>query len=1037
MAQASATVQGDMLFYQHNGQDSRLTVGSPDWYEWLKIASPFAFTCDQGTFTARAERAGNRRGGWYWKAYCAQGGKLHRAYLGKPEDMTLERLTAVAQALATACLSPTGAVGHSEQLPQSSHRVLQQEPFLTTKLSIPPARSDSVPRPRLIDRLNGMMQRKLTLVSAPAGFGKTTLLSAWCAVSAKRYRHIGWVSLDASDNDPTRFWSYVIAALAMASSGLEENILMLLRSPQPPPIESILVIVINKLTTIPHEIALILDDYHLIETPAVHDALVFLIDHLSPNLHVVVASRVDPPLPVARLRTQGHLAELRITDLRFTPAEAASFLNGVVGLDLTADDIAALEAKTEGWIAGLHLAALALQERSDRAGFVAIFTGRHRYVLDYLVDEVLQHQSEFLQTFLLQTSILDRLSGPLCDVVTDSTESDAVLQQLERSNLFLVPLDEERSWYRYHHLFGEVLQSRLKQMHPSRIAELHIRAAGWYERNGLVVDAVRHALAAADFAYAVQLIELTAEIMMKQSEITTLLNWLRALPAGLLRTQPRLSLFHAWALTSINQLDAAEVSLQDAERVLLKTVPQSLTNSSSSTDERRADIQQLPGEVAAIRASIASLRGDVPRTIECARLALERLPHEKMLMRGMTTLSLGRAYLWSGDLEAAENVLAEAWTINQLAGNLTAALISRYSQGHLSVMQGRLRQAAKIYRTILDDLAKLGDVFPIASLVHIGMGDLLFEWYQLKAAEEHLLQGIELGKQWGSAGSLLHGFMCLALIKLAGGDFNGALMIQQEVEQAVERDNLPYMRSAVRAFRVRIELIRGNSEMASNWIQEVADNPLTFPSDFERLTLARAYLAAGKYAEARRVLEPLLREAAQRSRSIVEGLILLALALRGQNEIEQARATLTQALALAEPEGYVSTFVIEGQPMAALLTQVHDAQKKERPEGAQRVSPRYIRILLAVLKGETLPLPKDTAHLGAVQLPGEPIESLSEREREVLQCLAAGMSNQAMAQEFIVSVGTIKTHLNNIYGKLNVHSRTQAVARARALHLLV
>jgi LuxR family maltose regulon positive regulatory protein len=543
-------------------------------------------------------------------------------------------------------------------------------------------------------------------------------------------------------------------------------------------------------------------------------------------------------------------------------------------------------------------------------------------------------------------------------------------------------------------------------------------------------------LAAADFASAAHLIEQTAETLLKQSETTTLLSWLRALPAALLRTQPRLSLFHAWALTSLNQLDAAETSLQDAERVLREAVPQPLTSSGSETAERRADMEHLLGEVAAIRASIASLQGDVPRTIGCARQALERLPHENVLMRGMTALSLGRAYLWSGDLEAAEHVLAEAETINQQAGNLTAALISRYSQGHLSMMQGRLHQAAEIYRSILDDLAQRGSVLPGASLVHIGMGELLYEWYDLKAAEEYLREGIELGKPFGSAGSLLHGSMCLALIKLAGGDFNGALMIQQEIEQAVERDNLSSVRTAVRAFGVRLELAGGKSDVASHWIQEVADNPLPFPSDFECLTLVRAYLALGKYAEARRLLEPLLREAAQRSRSMLEGLILLALALREQNEGEQARATLTRALALAEPEGYVATFVSEGQPMAALLTQALDAQKKERSEGAQRISSGYIRKLLAVLKGETLSPSKETAHQGTVQSPGEPLEALSERELEVLQRLAAGLSNQAIAQEFIVSVGTIKTHLNHIYGKLNVHSRTQAVARARALHLL-
>jgi LuxR family maltose regulon positive regulatory protein len=402
----------------------------------------------------------------------------------------------------------------------------------------------------------------------------------------------------------------------------------------------------------------------------------------------------------------------------------------------------------------------------------------------------------------------------------------------------------------------------------------------------------------------------------------------------------------------------------------------------------------------------------------------------------MTALSLGRAYLWSGDLEAAEHVLAEAVTINQQAGNMTAALITRYSQGHLWVMQGRLRQAFDIYRTILDDTAKLGDAFPGASLVHIGIGAVLYEWHELKAAEEHLLLGIELGKQWGSAGSQLHGCMCLELVKLAGGDFHGAHMIQQEIERAVERDNLSAMRSAVRAFHVLLELMRGKSEIASHWIQEVADHPLAFSSDIERLTLVRAYLVVGKYAEARRELELLLEET-RRSRSMVENLILLALALQGQNEREQARATLTQALELAEPEGYVAAFVIEGQPMAALLTQVLNAHKRERDDLAHRVSPGYIRELLAVLKGEALSPLKDQTHQGTMQSPGEPVEALSEREREVLQCLAAGMSNRVIAQQFIVSVGTIKTHLNNIYGKLNVHSRTQAVTRARALHLLV
>lgn len=1044
------TVHFDTLIYQQDGLDHTLTVGTPAWYEWLTTASSFTFTSGHSTFSARKERSGSQRGGWYWKAYRKQGGKLHRAYLGKSEDLTLDRLTTVAQTLATAFLSTTDETGLSEQITgsSSSHRSSPQEPLLATKLYVPPTRSDVVSRSRLINQLNAQVRRKLTLVSAPAGFGKTTLLSTWCAAAAKNGRCITWVSLDTDDNDPTRFWSYIIAALKTVVADIGDDVLALLRFPQPPPVESALVTLINTLTAFPNDIALILDDYHLIETQAIHSALMYLLDHLPQHLHLVIASRVDPPLPIARMRARGHLSEIRMTDLRFTADEAAKFLNSIMNLHLSADDVAFLEAKTEGWIAGLHLAAIALHGRSDIADFVSAFTGKHRYVLDYLGDEVLKRQPEHIQVFLLQTSILDRLCSSLCDAVTGRENSEALLEQLEQANLFIVPFDDERRWYRYHHLFAEFLQTRLQQAHPvgargiAPISVLHHRAARWYELNGFVSEAVNHALSAADFMYAMRLIERHSEMFMKRGEITTLLNWLHALPTDLVRTQPRLSLIHAWVLVSNYSFDAAESALQDIEHTLHTATPHSFTSADSSKGETQTDIQHLLGEMAAIGASIASLRGDTPRTIELARQALELLPTDNLLMRGETALSLGNAYLWSGELTAAQQALGQARSINQAASNIAAALFSVCSLGYLYLIQGRYRRAAEIFRKILDDATQQGGgSFPIVSMAHGGMGELLCEWYELEAAEDHLLQGIALGKQRGSVGNLVHAYMSLANVRQARGDIDGALALLYDVEQLMQQYNVPSADAITRLFKVRLELARDDINAASRRIEESGfsvDTPRTFQSDSEYLTLVRVRIVQGRYEEANRLLEHLLQtvneqESERRIRTIIETLVLQALVLQAQNKTEQAITTLAQALSLAEPEGYVLTFVNEGQPMIALLLKVLDAQQKGHLALLHRISPAYIHKLLAALSKDTLLQSTEATRQGIEQ---PLVEPLSARELEVLQRIAAGKSNQAIAQEFIVSLGTIKTHINNIYGKLNVHSRTQAIARARELHLL-
>lgn len=923
--------------------------------------------------------------------------------------------------------------GQREQMPGSDPQP-QQELLLTTKLYIPPVRFTIVPRPRLIERLNAGMQRKLTLVSAPAGFGKTTLLSAWSAAAIPQSWRVAWLSLDAGDNDPTRFWTYVIAALETVYAGIGANVQAQLRSTPAPPMEPLLIPLMNRLAAMPGDLVLVLDDYHLVETPSIHQALTFLLDHQPPQLHLLIACRIDPPLPVARLRAQGHLAELRLTDLRFTAAETTHFFHDVMGLNLNASERTALEAKAEGWIAGLYLAALALQGRaSDSADFVAEFTGSHRYVLDYLLDEVLQRQPEGLQSFLLKTSILDLLNSSLCDAVTGSENSRAVLEQLERANLFLVPLDDKRHWYRYHHLFAEFLRSRLQQTQPAVVPALHQQAAAWYEHHDMMTPAVNHALAAQDFVYMMHLLEQSAATLMKRNEITTLLTWLRALPAHLVHSSPRLCIVYAWVLTSVNHLSEAAMQLHEAERVLRETQPE------ASIDDRSPSLAPLHGEIAAIRASIASFQGDIPATIASARQALDRLPEENVFMRGITALSLGRAYLLSGDVRAAHQALNDARALNQASGNVAAALSSNCSLGYLHLIQGHFHRAAAIFRVILDDASQQGSgSFPIVSMAYGGMGEVLYEWYELEAAEEHLLKAIELGKQWGYAGNLFHHYISLALVKQAQGDGEQALRVLDELEQLLPQDTFTTLSTTIRTFRVFLEVAQGQVETALHWAEEhrfLLDRPFTSQDDFERLVLAHIYIAQGRYDEAEHALEPLLpaEDDQQRRRSVIERLVLLALVQQKQGHIDEAIDTLAHALVLAEPEGYVLTFVNKGKAVAALLDGVLSAQQQGKLATPRHISPVYAGRLLHLLEGETRSEAIEARASGRSQPLAEP---LSEREREVLQAIAAGRSNRDLAEEFVVSVGTIKTHLNNIYGKLNVHSRTQAIARARELHLL-
>ena len=898
-------------------------------------------------------------------------------------------------------------------------------PLLVTKLYIPPLRSELVPRPRLVARLNqaieppgpggGRFARRLTLVSAPAGFGKTTLLSEWLHSrrEATPPLQAAWLSLDAGDNDPARLLAYVVAALQGLKPGLGGAALSAYRSPQPPPTEAVLAALINELAELAAPAVLVLDDYHLIEAQAIHDLLAFLMEHLPPQAHLVIATRADPPLPLARLRARGQLAEVRAADLRFAPDEAAALFNQAMGLPLTAKEVAALEARTEGWIAGLQMAALSLERRRqeqgapDLSGFVQAFAGDDRYVVDYLVEEVLEGQPEAVQTFLLKTSILARLSGPLCDAVTGQADGWARLQALERANLFVAALDQKQVWYRYHQLFADLLRQRLERTRPEEIPALHRRASEWYEQNGWEAEAIDHALAAEDFERAAQLIAGSLWEVMARGERATVLGWLDALPGEMVRARPRLCLTAAWASLAAMELDAVEPRLQEAEQALRASPP-------------AGEGPALLGEIATIRTTLAGLRGDVPRSIELAHQALAHLPEEELFLRGAVTNTLGAGHEANGETEAAGRAFAQAAELCRRAGNPVVALIALCNLGRTQQLQGRLHQAQETYRQAIRFAAEQGEPSPpVTGLAHVGLGTLELEWNDLAAAARYLQQGLELGRRLGIAEIQVVGHAFLAQVYQAQGETAAALEANGEAEALARRYQVSAGTLAqIAARRARLWIVRGDLAAAARWAQQSGlgvDVEPAYPHEFEQITLAWLLLAQGEAGKAAGLLTRLLAaaEAQSRAGSAIEILVLLALARQGQREGDQAIAAMTRALALAEPEGYVRTFVDKGRAVADLLRRV----------AGPTAGPSYVRKLLAALDA---PVP--------VAQP--PVDALSEREMDVLRQVAAGLSNREIAARLFITEGTAKWHVNKILSKLQVRRRTEAVARARELGLL-
>jgi LuxR family transcriptional regulator, maltose regulon positive regulatory protein len=908
-------------------------------------------------------------------------------------------------------------------------------PILAAKLYVPPAQPAAVTRSRLIEHLDEGLHRRLTLVSAAAGFGKTTILGEWVTGSG---RPVAWLSLDDGDSDPARFLAYLVAALQTIDIG--EGVPEMLDTPQPPPTEAILTILLNEFATIVDGFVLVLDDYHVIDAAAVDDALTFLLEHLPPQVHLIIATREDPRLPLARLRARGQLTELRAADLRFTLSEAAEFLNRVMGLDLSAGEIAAVEARTEARIAGLQLAALSMRGREDVPGFIEAFAGDNRYVLDYLVEEVLQRQPARVRSFLLRTSILERLSGPLCDAVTDQEESGALLGDLERGNMFVVPLDDRRQWYRYHHLFADVLQAHLMAEQPDQVTTLHRRASEWFEHNGSPADAIRHVLAAEDFGRAADLIELAWPAMRRSRQEATLLGWLKALPDELLRRRPVLDVAYAHVLLATGKFEGVEHRLGDAERWLEATSDvraRPITPSAEMVVVDNEAFRRLPGTIAIARAGLTLARGDVPGTVKYAQRALDLAPEDDLLTRGGAAGFLGLVYWTSGDLEAAHRTYAAGMASLQRAGNISDAINGAIALAAIRIAQGRLREAMRTYELALQLATEHGNpVLQGTADIYVGMSELEREYNDLHTATQHLLKSKEQGEHTGFPQNRYRWCVAMARLREVQGDLEGALGMLQEAERLYMSDFSPNVRP-IAALKARVWVAQGKLGKALGWARErglSAHDDLSYLREFEHITMARVILARYKSDREERpihkamgLLERLLQAAEEGGRTgrVIEILVVRVLAHEALGERPSALVPLERALTLAEPEGYVRIFVDEGRPMARLLT---DA-------ASRGIMPDYTARLLAAFEAEEHKSAVGS-HLSHAPLDQSLIEPLSQRELEVLQLIAQGLSNREIGERLFLAVITVKGHNRNIFRKLQVRRRTEAVARARELGLL-
>jgi LuxR family maltose regulon positive regulatory protein len=864
------------------------------------------------------------------------------------------------------------------------------------------------------------LQHRLTLVSAKAGTGKTTLVSEWLH---GQERPAQWLSLDSSDNDPRRFLSYLIAVLRQA--GIEGE-LSRLELPQLPPAEALVAELINEAASSSIPLLLVLDDYHLIQNEWLHQAVGFLARHQPPEMHLILITRVDPPLPLARLRGRGQITEIRDHDLRFTAEEAARFLQ-VMGLDLPAEAVSTLERRTEGWIVGLQMAAISMRGRKqegDLNAFLEAFGGTNRYVLDYLTEEVLDQQPPAIQDFVIETSILSRMCAELCDAVRfgetespgspgDTRDSQAILAHLERNNLFLTPLDDKRRWYRYHHLFADLVNSTLKQRRSAeQVCELHRRASRWHQAEGSLEEAMIHAMAAQDFERAASMIEENIAIMLSRSEAPVLLGWIEKLPAPIARGRPWIDVYRANALALSGRLEQTESLLDEVERRIEADMPQA---------------SELLGHIAAIRAYAANLRGDAPRAIRMAALTETYLPDKHLNARGMAAYALAETCLAGDDMAGAEEASLKMLGVGEQMGRLLMVIPALCDLATIRKVQGRLHQAQGFYDRARQWLTeRRGLDSRVRCPYEVGLADLLREWNQLDTAREHAVTGIEYSQRYGVYSLLLSGYVTLMRILQAQGDVAGALDTLRNAERTMQTHHHRLAaRIELRAARVGQWLAAGDVETAGRCAEECSG------SELEQIALARLWLTQGRAADARHLLDGqrALAEAGGRTGRSIEILNVLALALEALGQSDAADAALAQALFLARPEGHMRLFLDLGWPLGKLL---------ERSAASAPIAGDYVRDLLAAFHLEREAQRNRKAEVPSlIPTSAEALaDPLTERELEVLHLLAEGLSNKEIATRLIVAPSTVKQHLKNIYGKLDVHSRTQAVARGRELSLL-
>jgi LuxR family transcriptional regulator, maltose regulon positive regulatory protein len=1014
----------------------------PAWFAWLAQGTSFAFTGKTPSCRCLLRQETKQRGERYWYAYYRRGKTLRKKYVGKAAALTFTRLEEVAHLLhadrsgrsplrewpalqeskvpralpsvsASALASPEGSAVR--------HRPPSHDPLFAPRLSVPRPRKPTLHRPRLTARLQlAQEEGAVTLLSAPAGYGKTTLLTEWLAESRTP---VAWLTLAPEENEPSRFLSSLIAALQTICPGLGTAVLPWLRSPQAVPLPPCLAVLTQELLSQGDEQTLVLDDYQVITNVVIHHLISDLIDLLPLHLHLLIATRTDPPLPLARLRAQGRLVELRAADLRFDTTEIGLVVQAVQGEVLRPDDLGELESRTEGWAAGVHLAALALRDQRDPSLFVKTFTGSHRFVFDYLSSEVLAHLPARVLSFLVQTSILEHLCGPLCEAVTGQPHGQETLELIERANLFVTPLDEVQQWYRFHPLFADVLRRRLGKTHQAQIPVLHRRASQWYEQQGGVVEAMYHALLSQDKERAAALLKAHGlRLLMQRGEPSLVLAWLDALPLALLQADPELCILQAFVLVFTNRLEEAQARLSLAEQALQIDMP-----------ARLAHFVRV--NAALLRCTIALQSGDLAHSVALAAHARDLIPPGRP-ERAVPGAFLACAYLVSGDVTPAmEQQIERAIAPVRALGNEILALVDLTWLARLQVLQGRLHCAMTTYH-------EMEELFPrppkqpavIGSpSYYFGVGDVLREWNRLEEAERHLLQGMEwAGGTMMDAETLTLGYSTLARVYTAQGRHDEAARLLEEFAHLAQlRAFVPHLLARIRAERVRVARLGGDLEIALGWAETV-DLPsvqeLRYPGESTLLILAEVRIAQYRSDPAHAsldelllLLERMLADAEEKLRwhSVLSILVLQALTASARGRRAQAIMTLKRALRLAEPEGYIRVFADGGAATSALLRQV-------QREG---VLSDYVNSLLAAC---------DAGMAAHAQLLAESytplVEPLTEREREVLWLLMEGASNRQIAQRLVLSLSTVKKYLYTIYGKLGVENRTQAVLRARALH---